>query len=85
MILLYADLFILYILVSTVVFGYYRIDKRKRILDAHDVYMDPIIIQSTGLWADAPKNAIAELDRLGIDPMAAIHAACKVFFLTLKK
>ncbi|CEP09281.1 hypothetical protein [Parasitella parasitica] len=61
--------------VSTVVFGYYRIDKRKRIIDTHDLYMDPIIVESTGIWADAPGPALAQLDFLNIDPMAAIHAA----------
>lgn len=65
--------------VKTIVFGYYRVDKRRRILDAHDVYMDPILVQSTGVWADAPGTALAELDQLDIDPMAAIHAACKLF------
>lgn len=63
--------------ISTIVFGYYRIDKRKRIIDAHDVYMDPIVIESTGIWADAPGPALGQLDILNIDPMAAIHAACK--------
>ncbi|KAF1797843.1 P-loop containing nucleoside triphosphate hydrolase protein [Mucor lusitanicus] len=61
--------------VSTVVFGYYRIDRRKRIIDTHDVYMDPIIVESTGVWADAPGAALKQLDFLNIDPMAAIHAA----------
>jgi DEAD/DEAH box helicase domain-containing protein len=64
--------------VTTIVFGYYRIDKRKRIIDAHDVYMDPIITNSAGLWADAPDTAVAKLRVLDIDPMAAIHAACKL-------
>lgn len=59
------------------VFGYYRINSQKRILDAHDVYMDPIITQTTGLWADTPGTALVELDALDIDPIAAIHAACK--------
>ncbi|KAI9262495.1 P-loop containing nucleoside triphosphate hydrolase protein [Helicostylum pulchrum] len=61
--------------VTTVVFGYYRINSQKRILDAHDVYMDPIITQTTGLWADTPGTALVELAALSIDPMAAIHAA----------
>lgn len=66
-----------FFLVSTIVFGYYRLDKRQRIIDAHDLYMDPIIVESTGVWADAPGPAVAQLDLLGIDPMAAIHAACQ--------
>jgi DEAD/DEAH box helicase domain-containing protein len=65
------------LLVSTTVFGYYRLDKRKRIIDAHEVYMDPIIVESTGVWTDAPGPALTLLDSLDIDPMAAIHAACQ--------
>lgn len=61
------------------VFGYYRINSQKRILDEHDVYMDPIITQNTGLWADTPGATLVELDALDIDPMAAIHAACKKY------
>lgn len=59
------------------VFGYHRIDKRRRIIDTHDVYMDPIVTKSTGVWADVPKSALDQMDLLGIDPMAGIHAACK--------
>lgn len=72
--------FIIYIyiyIVSTTVFGYYRIDKRNRIIDSHDVYMDPIITHSNGVWTDAPAAAIDQLKKLDIDPMAAVHAACK--------
>ncbi|KAG1177604.1 hypothetical protein G6F70_005327 [Rhizopus microsporus] len=61
--------------VSTTVFGYYRIDKRNRIIDSHDVYMDPIITHSNGVWTDAPAAAIDQLKKLDIDPMAAVHAA----------
>ncbi|KAG2208134.1 hypothetical protein INT47_010496 [Mucor saturninus] len=61
--------------VTTVVFGYYRLDKKKRIMDAHDVYMDPIITHATGLWVDAPGTSVAKLQALDIDLMAAIHAA----------
>lgn len=63
--------------VSTVVFGYHRLDKRKRIIDTHDVYMDPIVTKSTGVWAAVPKSGLDQMSRLNIDPMAGIHAACK--------
>ncbi|KAI8994891.1 P-loop containing nucleoside triphosphate hydrolase protein [Pilobolus umbonatus] len=61
--------------VSTVVFGYFRIDKRKRIIDSHDVYMDPILTYSKGVWIDVPSASMRELEKDQIDPMAAIHAA----------
>ncbi|KAI8991328.1 P-loop containing nucleoside triphosphate hydrolase protein [Mycotypha africana] len=71
--------------VSTVVFGYYRIDKRRRIMDTHEVYMDPILVESNGVWADAPAVALDKLDQLGIDPMAAIHAASHCLISLLPK
>ncbi|KAI9314584.1 P-loop containing nucleoside triphosphate hydrolase protein [Dichotomocladium elegans] len=61
--------------IETVVFGYYRIDKRGRIIDARDTYMDPIIRQSTGLWSDIPSDALNRLAKEDIDPMASIHGA----------
>jgi hypothetical protein len=39
--------------------------------------MDPINVESTGVWADVPGPALDRLNLLGIDPMAAIHAACQ--------
>lgn len=62
-------------IVETVVFGYHKLDKRSRIIDTLELYMDPILRYSTGVWADVPSNALAKLDDLGIDHMAAIHAA----------
>ncbi|KAG1351765.1 hypothetical protein G6F62_002886 [Rhizopus arrhizus] len=67
--------------VSTTVFGYYRIDQRNRIMDSHEVYMDPIITFSNGIWADVPSAAVRQLKELEIDPMAAVHAACEYSLL----
>lgn len=61
--------------VETIVFGYYRMDKRNRIIDNHDIYMDPIIRQSTGIWLDVPPVALKKMDELEIDRMASIHGA----------
>lgn len=61
--------------VETVVFGYYRMDKRNRIIDSHDIYMDPIIRQSMGIWLDVPSVALKKIDELEIDRMASIHGA----------
>lgn len=61
--------------VETIVFGYYRMDKRNRIIDNHDIYMDPIIRQSMGIWLDVPPVALKKMDELEIDRMASIHGA----------
>ncbi|RCH84904.1 hypothetical protein CU098_005141, partial [Rhizopus stolonifer] len=62
--------------VSTTVFGYYRINQKNHIMDSHEVYMDPIITHSSGVWSDVPAIAVNQLRELDIDPMAAVHAAC---------
>lgn len=63
--------------VETVVFGYYKMDKRNRIMDSLDVYMDPIVRYSTGIWVDVPSKALARLEELQLDRMASIHGAGK--------
>jgi DEAD/DEAH box helicase domain-containing protein len=61
--------------VSTHVYGYYKVDKRNHILDAVDVYMDPIVRNSNGLWIDVPISALKEMAELDINVAASIHAA----------
>jgi len=63
-----------YITVSTHVFGYYKLDKRNHVLDAVDVYMDPIVRKSNGIWVDVPRKALEELAELDINVGASIHA-----------
>ncbi|KAI8372767.1 P-loop containing nucleoside triphosphate hydrolase protein [Radiomyces spectabilis] len=71
--------------VETVVFGYYKLDKRKRIIDSLDVYMDPLIRESTGIWTDVPRSALMQLEQLDIDPMAAIHGSAHALISLLPK
>ncbi|CAO3696258.1 unnamed protein product [Umbelopsis ramanniana] len=61
--------------VSTHVFGYYKLDKRNQILDTVDVYMDPIIRTTNGIWVDVPINALRALGELELDMNASVHAA----------
>jgi DEAD/DEAH box helicase domain-containing protein len=70
-----------YHLVSTHVFGYYKLDKRNHILDAVDVYMDPIVRTKHGIWVDVPRKALDELAALDIDVNASVHAAGNVYFM----
>ncbi|CCF58296.1 hypothetical protein KAFR_0E01420 [Kazachstania africana CBS 2517] len=60
---------------TIIVFGYFKVDKFKRIIDAVETHNDPIKFTSKGLWIDIPKRAldICESKRLNI--AGAIHAA----------
>lgn len=61
--------------IKQVVFGFFKVDKKRRILDAVQVDNPPIIILSKGMWLDVPKAAIEILDARRLNIAAAIHAA----------
>lgn len=58
-----------------VVFGFFKLDKRRRILDAVEVDNPPIVIKSKGMWLDVPKAAIDILTSRRLNVAAGIHAA----------
>jgi len=58
-----------------VVFGFFKIDKKRRILDAVEVDNPPITIFSKGMWLDVPKHAIEILNSRRLNVAGAIHAA----------
>ncbi|KAI0974658.1 hypothetical protein F4678DRAFT_423491 [Xylaria arbuscula] len=57
------------------VFGYFKVDKRRRILDAVQVDNPPIIRHSKGMWLDVPKKALEILVERRLHVAGAIHAA----------
>lgn len=57
------------------VFGFFKVDKKRRILDAVQVDNPPIIIFSKGMWLDVPKSAIEILNSRRLNVAGAIHAA----------
>ncbi|KAI3323406.1 P-loop containing nucleoside triphosphate hydrolase protein [Xylariaceae sp. AK1471] len=57
------------------VFGYFKVDKRRRILDAVQVDNPPILRHSKGLWLDVPKRALEILVERRLHVAGAIHAA----------
>ncbi|KAK9422609.1 putative DEAD/DEAH box helicase [Seiridium unicorne] len=57
------------------VFGYFKIDRRRRILDAVHVDNPPIIRHSKGMWLDVPKKALDILVERYLNVAGAIHAA----------
>jgi len=57
------------------VFGFFKVDKKRRILDAVQVDNPPIIIFSKGMWLDVPKSALDILNSRRLNVAGAIHAA----------
>lgn len=57
------------------VYGFFKLDKKRRILDAVAIDNPLIIIHSKGLWVDVPKEAMEILTERRINIAAAIHAA----------
>ena len=61
--------------IHAVVFGFFKLDARRRILDAVAVDNPPIDIFSKGLWLDVPRFALEILKSKKLNLAAAIHAA----------
>lgn len=57
------------------VFGFFKVDKKRRILDAVQVDNPPIILYSKGMWLDVPRSAIEILNSRRLNLAGAIHAA----------
>ncbi|KAJ5176035.1 ATP-dependent helicase hrq1 [Penicillium canariense] len=61
--------------IHAVVYGFFKIDKRGRVLDAVAVDNPPIDIFTKGMWLDVPSRAIEILESHRLNIAAAIHAA----------
>ena len=61
--------------VRKVVFGFFKVDKKRRILDAVQVDNPPIEIFSKGMWLDVPKSALDLMTVRRLNIAASIHAA----------
>ncbi|PGG98670.1 DEAD/DEAH box helicase domain-containing protein [Blastomyces parvus] len=61
--------------IRTIVYGYFKLDKKGRILDAVALDNPPIEIMSKGMWLDVPKGALDILKSHNLNAAAAIHAA----------
>lgn len=61
--------------ITQVVFGFFKVDKRRRILDAVQVDNPPITIMSKGMWLDVPRSALEILESRRLNIAGAIHAA----------
>ncbi|KAH9877009.1 hypothetical protein IAQ61_002370 [Plenodomus lingam] len=58
-----------------VVYGFFKIDRKRRILDAVQVDNPPITLFSKGLWLDVPATAMQLLQSRRLNIAAGIHAA----------
>ncbi|KFX86633.1 hypothetical protein V490_08995 [Pseudogymnoascus sp. VKM F-3557] len=61
--------------IQQTVFGFFKIDRRGRKMDAVEVDNPPIIRFSKGMWLDVPKNALDILIERRLNVAGAIHAA----------
>ncbi|KAF2455098.1 hypothetical protein BDY21DRAFT_387218 [Lineolata rhizophorae] len=61
--------------IKQVVFGFFKIDKKRRILDAVQLDNPPIVLYSKGMWLDVPRLALDILNSRRINIAGAIHAA----------
>lgn len=61
--------------IKQVVFGFFKVDKKGRILDAVQVDNPPITLFSKGMWLDVPKAALEILNDRRLNVAGAIHAA----------
>lgn len=57
------------------VFGFFKVDKQNRVLDAVHVDNPPVIRYSKGMWLDVPKAGLDILQDRRLNSAAAIHAA----------
>lgn len=61
--------------IKQVVFGFFKVDKKGRILDAVQVDNPPIVLYSKGVWLDVPQHALEILNDRRLNVAGAIHAA----------
>ncbi|KAL7821140.1 P-loop containing nucleoside triphosphate hydrolase protein [Trichoderma gracile] len=57
------------------VFGFFKVDKKGRIIDAVQVDNPPVVRYSKGMWLDIPGQVLEVLQDLQLNAAAAIHAA----------
>jgi DEAD/DEAH box helicase domain-containing protein len=61
--------------ITSIVFGYFKADRRGNILDTVDISTPPFVRFSTGFWIDVPRCALDILASKNIVAAAAIHAS----------
>lgn len=60
---------------TIVVFGFFKVDKYKRIIDAVETHNPPVIIDSKGFWIDLPSKVLDLCRQKSLNMAGGIHAA----------
>lgn len=63
------------ITITIYVFGFFKVDKKGKILDSIDVKNPPVVIHSKGFWIDIPMKATELITQKELNISAGIHAA----------
>ncbi|GAA98907.1 uncharacterized protein L969DRAFT_76721 [Mixia osmundae IAM 14324] len=61
--------------VTSVVYGYFKVDKRNNILDVVDLDTPPFVRDTNGVWVDVPRSCLEILTEKNLHIAGAIHAA----------
>ena len=61
--------------IKQVVFGYFKIDRHGRVLDAVQVDNPPVLRHSKGMWLDVPHQALQIMTERRLNVAGGIHAA----------
>ncbi|QLQ80985.1 hypothetical protein HG537_0E03400 [Torulaspora globosa] len=61
--------------VTIIVFGFFKIDKYKRIIDAVETHNPPVVIDAKGLWIDIPRQALELCETKKLSLAGGIHSA----------
>lgn len=60
---------------TTVVFGYFKMDTRNRIIEAHDLVLPPYSTTNAGMWINIPISTLKSLQEKKLHIGASIHGA----------
>lgn len=61
--------------ICTIVFGYFKVNRRAEILEAVEVNTPPVLFKSKGFWIDIPNSVLEIIRDKHLSPAAGIHAA----------
>lgn len=61
--------------VTTTVFGYFKVDRRSKIIEAVEVYLPPFQTRRMGIWINLSISVLETITAKRLNAAAAIHAA----------
>src|SRR5690606_28062032 len=59
----------------SVIFGYFKVDRKGRVLDSVEIDNPPLVIDAKGFWLDIPTVALEIMKSKHMHVAAGIHAA----------